>query len=348
MKENIVKFLNTHKIISPQQYGFQSGVSTYDALSNFSEFLYKNLDEGKKVLAIFIDFKKAFDTVPHRILLQKLHHYGIRGIALDWFRSYLSGRNQKTRYGEQLSNSRPLEVGLPQGSVLGPLLFNLYINDLANFSDTLDVTLFCDDSTLYLSGKIITSLYHKANSKLQDLYSWVIANRLTINVDKTVSILFSTRKVKNIPQLYIKSNNTYETIKRVQSAKFLGIKYDEHLSFKEHINALSRKLSSLAGMIYFLHSYLPCKILQTVYNAHVNSILNYNTPIWCCNYKTSIHPIHLLQKRMIRNITKSDYLAHSKPLFKKTKILTIYDINKVFLGCQFYKNPERYINLPIF
>ena len=257
--------------------------------------------------------------------------------------SYLSDRSQRTKFGDHLSDTCPIDVGLPQGSVIGPWLFNLYINDLATFSDTLNTTLFCDDSTLYLSDKNINSLYHRANTELHRLNTWVIANRLTINTDKTVAMLFSTRKIKNVPLLLIKNNYTYDIIKRVQSTKFLGILYDENLSFKPHISSLTRKLSKLAGMFYTLHSFLPSRILQIIYNAHVNSALNYNTPIWCCNYRNNIEPLLKIQKRIIRNVTKSDYLAHSKPLFKKSKALNIYDINKLYMGCQFFKNPSKYI-----
>ena len=139
---------------------------------------------------------------------------------------------------------------------------------------------------------------------------------------------------------------TYDVIKQVQSTKFLGIHYDEHLTFKTHINYLAGKLSKLAGMFYSLSDILPTRILKTIYNTHVNSLLSYNTPIWCCNYKTNVTPIHLLQKRIIRNVTKSDFLAHSRPLFKTTKTLTVYDLNKLYMGSQFFKFPSKYI-LPL-
>ena len=255
-----------------------------------------------------------------------------------------SGRSQRTKYGEHLSETLPINIGLPQGSVLGPLLFNIYINDLANISEIMKLILWCDDSTLYLSDKNTSSLIEKANTELHNLYTWVTANRLTINTEKTVAILFSTRKVNNIPTLFIKNNMTYDIINRVSSTKFLGIHYDERLNFTKHINVLSGKLSKLAGMIYSLHQILPTHILKKIYNAHVNSLLNYNTPIWCCNYTSHIKPIHLLQKRIIRNVTKSKFDAHSLPLFKDTKILTIFDVNKLYMGAQFKKWTEKYIS----
>ena len=156
-------------------------------------------------------------------------------------------------------------------------------------------------------------------------------------------MFFSTRKITETPPIFFKNGMSYVSIKRVHQTKFLGVHYDEQLKFKHHINSISSKLSKLAGMFHTLHSFLPTSILRMIYNAHVNSLLYYNTPIWCCNYEQNIKPLHVLQKRIIRNITKSDFLAHSKPLFKRSKILTVYDLNKLYMGTQFYKHPDKYV-----
>ena len=234
-------------------------------------------------------------------------------------------------------------VGLPQGSVLGPLLFNIFINDLGNISQVMKFIKFCDDSTMYLKDKDVNNLIYTANCELHKLYDWVLANRLTINTDKTVVMLFTPRKISNIPMLFIKNSTTYDVIKRVKSTKFLGVNYDEHLTFKQHISALSGKMSKLAGMFYSLRWILPKDILKLIYNAHVNSLLNYNTPIWCCNYPNNIKPLIILQKKILRNITKSDFLAHTKPLFKQCKILSLEDINKLFMGTAYFKHLEKYM-----
>ena len=319
MKKTLTAYLDTYNIISQNQFGFQASKSTFDALDTFSEFLYKNLDKGEKILSIFIDFKKAFDTVPHSILLEKLEYYGIRGPILNWFASYLTDRSQSTRYGDQVSNPAKISVGLPQGSVLGPLLFNIFINDLSNISEVMNLLKFCDDSTMYLKHKDINELIYIANCELHKLNDWVLANRLTINTDKTVAMLFSTRKITDIPLLFIRNNFTYDIIKRVEYTKFLGVYYDEQLRFKKHISFLCGKMSKLAGMFYSLRWILPRNILRQVYNAHVNSLLNYNTPIWCCNYPNNLKPLIVLQKKILGNVTKSYFLAHTQLLFKLSK-----------------------------
>ena len=169
-----------------------------------------------------------------------------------------------------------------------------------------------------------------------------------LNTEKTVAMLFSNRNIRNIPPIFIKNNFTYDMIKRVEYTKFLGVYYDEHLKFSHHISHLCSRLSIVAGILFRLKYILPTSILKKIYNSHVTSILNYCTPIWCCNYRANINPIFLLQKRIIRSVTKSHFLAHSSPLFKKCKALNIYDINKLFMGKLFFKNPAKYVEPNIF
>ena len=322
---------------------FQSNESTYDALKEFSSFLYENLEKGKSVLALFLDYRKAFDLVPHDVLLRKLEFYGIRGNILQWFRSYLTGRSQRTKYDSKMSDSLPIEIGLAQGSVLGPILFNLHINDLVNVSEIFRTCLFCDDSTLYTSGYNLAEMTNNANLDLLRIYEWCTANKMSLNTDKTVAMIFSNRRIRNCPPILLKQGMSYEVIKRVDTVKFLGIYYDENMKFKHHIQHLTSKISRIAGMIYRLSQILPTKILKKLYDAHVNSVLSYNTPIWCCNFPENIKPVITLQKKIIRSVTKSEFYAHSKPLFKKTNTLNVFDINKLFLGSLYFKNPTKYV-----
>ena len=257
MKQDLVQYLHSHDIISRKQFGFQSNIGTYDALEEFSSFIYKNLDERKKVLAIFLDFKNAFDSVPHTILLQKLQHYGIRGNILKWFESYLQGRTQTTKYGNQKSQTLPITTGLPQGSVLGPILFNIYINDLINVSETLNTTCFCDDSLLFASSENLESLVLLFNEELHKIYKWTIANKLVLNTDKTVAMVYSNQKIHTLPPIFIKNQYTYDRIKRVDHVKYLGVIYDEHLKFKFHVSHICNKLSILSGFFFKLKFFLP-------------------------------------------------------------------------------------------
>ena len=179
-----------------------------------------------------------------------MSHYGIRGLMLNWFRDYLTDRSQQTVIGDCSSSSLPIKIGVPQGSVLGPILFLIYINDLPNISNLFYSSLFADDSNLSLSGKDPKHLIELANSELFIFYSWCIANRLSVNTLKTYFILFSSKPPKSLPPLVIKDGNSYAVIQRVQCLKFLGVTYDERLTFANHINTLTNKLARASSLLY--------------------------------------------------------------------------------------------------
>ena len=339
MKKKLIDFIDSCKILSPHQYGFQKGINTEDALTQFSKNIYRQLDNSNTVLSIFIDFSKAFDTVPHNILLRKLEHYGIRGSVHRWFLDYLSHRQQSTCFENSVSSSKRTTLGVPQGSVLGPLLFLLFINDLPNVSKLLSTILFADDATLPVCGKKPELLIRIANNELYKFYLWCVSNRLTVNTLKTFFVLFSNRCTGTVlPPLVIKSNYNYDPIVQVDSIKFLGVFYDSNMSFKSHINYLSLRLSRIAALLYRVKSFVPDFVLKTIYQAHFMSIISYCNLIWSNTYSSHLDPIIKLQKRVIRLITNSDYLAHTYPLFKQLKLLNIMNFRKYNLAIYFFKN----------
>ena len=247
MKVYLVGFLETHNVLSKSQYGFQRDKRTEDALKFFSSNIYKQLDTSNSVLSIFIDFSKAFDTVPHNILINKLNHYGIRGSILQWFSNYLSDRTQTTIFENRTSKPKNVTMGVPQGSVLGPILFLIFINDLPNFSKLFYTLLFADDATLSLCGRNPELLIRIANNEMHKFFVWCIANRLTVNTLKTFYMIFSNRTPVILPPLVIKSNFNYDLVKKVDFTKFLGVFYDSDMSFKTHINNLSSRLSIISA-----------------------------------------------------------------------------------------------------
>ena len=262
---------------------------------------------------------------------------------LEWFKSYLSGRSQVTKFGQETSDSADITIGLPQGSVLGAVLFNIFINDLVNATSLMNPILFCDDSTLFVSGKNLNELVETANRELLLISEWCLSNKMSLNSEETVAMFLSNRRVRNCPPIILKNGFNFDVVKRVESVKFLGIYYDQQMKFKRHISYLTTKLSRTAGMLYRLSQFLPAHILKKVYFTRVNSFLSYNTPIWACNYINNIKPLLQVQKKIIRIITKSDFLAHSKPLFKKSKVLNLVDLNKLYMGKIFHNNPGKYI-----
>ena len=247
MKNFLMSYLSKQKILNDRQFGFRPGLSTFDAINLFTSDLYNALDNHKSIISIYIDFSKAFDTVDPDILVDKLQHYGIRGCVRDWFKSYLTGRSQFTFYKNSRSVIKPIHLSVPQGSILGPILFLLYINDMCNATTALNTIQFADDSTLYMIGDNPTDLINRANQELPAFAKWCLANRLTINITKTFYMLFTntSTKYQPLPRLAILDKD----ITQVAKTKFLGITFDNNLTFKYHISNLCLKLSRSAALL---------------------------------------------------------------------------------------------------
>ena len=191
----LISYLDSNKVICNNQYGFRKNHSTYMSLIDIYDKISMAADKSEFSIGIFIDLSKAFDTLNHDILLQKLEHYGIRGIALDWFKSYLSNRKQCVTLNGVTSSLRPITHGVPQGSILGPLLFILYINDIVNCSDLLLFILFADDTNLFCLCDDIWKLKKIVNSELANVSNWFRAHKLSLNTKKTNFILFGNKHI---------------------------------------------------------------------------------------------------------------------------------------------------------
>ena len=208
LAERLLNFLKLTSIISPQQFGFQKKKSTSDALLNFVEDIYESLNERENSLSIFVDLKKAFDLVDHKILLNKLEKYGIRGLPLTWFRNYLTDRYQCVKIGSSKSEFLPITLGVPQGSVIAPLAFILFINDLPNFSNLCRSILFADDTTLTANDSDIIRLNLSINAELLNFKNWTISNKLLLNTDKTSAILISNRFNSSVLSVRLEESRT--------------------------------------------------------------------------------------------------------------------------------------------
>ena len=207
MHKYLYAFLEYHNFLFQNQFGFRRNNSTVYALAQITETIKESIDKGKYGCGIFIDLRKAFDAVNHGILLKKLEHYGIRDNMLDWFQSYLSDRKQYVDINGKSSDLVDITCGVPQGSVLGPLLFLIYINDLPNISKILNFYLFADDTNIYYESSSLDNLERTVNSELNKLFLWLNVNRLSLNIDKTNVIVFHPYNKPKKKRITIKINN---------------------------------------------------------------------------------------------------------------------------------------------
>ena len=341
VKNRLVKFCNKYSLINSAQFGFQQNKSTCDALIHLTEVIYESLDNRNNLLAVMIDLKKAFDTVNHKILLKKLECYGIRDVQLDWFASYLYNRKCFIEVEGIKSKIEYVNIGVPQGSVLGPILFLLYINDISKISSNFSTTLFADDTTITISDQSFDNLISHSNRKLQNIYNWTKENRLTLNANKTLSLLFSNKKSLNseMPNIFLGD----EPIQNVDSCKFLGVFIDKNLNFIPHINYISNKISKHIGILYKIKDKLTLEAKLSYYYAFVYPYLSYNVCVWGSTYSSHIQRIIILQKKVIRIITNSSYTAHTRPLFSQLGILEFEDVLKFDLLKYVHKSISKNI-----
>ena len=228
---------------------------------------------------VFIDLKKAFDTIDYYILLKKLYHYGIRGIINDWFHSYLTERVQSTLIGSEVSTKLPTACGVPQGSVLGPLLFLLYVNDLCRSSDKLSFYLFADDTNLLYADRDINSLERVVNAELRKVQEWLVANRLTLNAKKSNFVIFHPYQKKLDRDVILKifdiETNDFVLLDQKTYIKYLGILIDSNLTWKYHISYITSKISKTIGVIARLRHFVPTSTLLTLYRSLLSPYLLY-------------------------------------------------------------------------
>ena len=269
----LTSFIQKYNILYDRQYGFQSAKSTEHAVIDIQERVLNALDKKEWPCCIFLDFAKAFDTVNHSILLQKLNHYGIRGKALELIESYLWGREQCVQVSDTTSDLNLIKHGVPQGSILGPLFFLLYINDIANCSSLLNFYLFADDTTIFFAHKDINTVEQTINKELVHVSNWLVANKLSLNVGKSCALLFRQKNDKSIPALNITINGL--PIDEKEFAKYLGILIDNKLTFSKHIQHIRTKLNKGNAILSMVRHYLPKKTLLNTYNAQIQPHIDY-------------------------------------------------------------------------
>ena len=338
MYTRLYKFLDTYKTLYHLQFGFRENYSTTQALMSLTETIKHSIDSGKFGCGIFLDLHKAFDTINHDILLKKMEHYGIRGNVLHWFESYIKGRSQYVTVNGNSSEILPITCGVPQGSVLGPLLFLIYVNDLPYVSKVLTFYLFSDDTSFYYDSDNLTTLQKVVNRELCKVRKWLEANRLSLNISKTNYVIFhsSARKVSEIIRIKLGS----KIINQVDYVKYLGIFIDATLTWKHHITELSKKLARTTGIFFKIRHFVTLDTLKLLYYSLFCSFTSYGISVWGLTHPTTLVSLFRIQKKIIRTISFSDKYARSSPLFQRLEILKLNDLHTFNLLCFVFQHNQ--------
>ena len=336
MYNRVSTFLEIFKILHENQYGFRKKSSTHLALLSFVDKIIQAIEKVNMLLVFSLIFQKTFDTVDHDILLDKLDHYGIRGCALSWFKSYLSCRTQYVTYDGSESNRQMItcKCGVPQGSILGRLLFQIYINDLCTVCKNTIPVLFADDTNLFSSGLDATGIQDGVNHDLAIITEWLKANKLSLNIKKTHYMCFSAKdKVK--PDISLKIDR--EIIAEVTSSKFLGVIIDTKLNWKDHMSFVCRKVARGLGIIIKARKVPRNESLKNLCYSFIYPYFIYCNQVWGSACKTNIEPLFLLQKKALRIITGVHPRSPLEPLFCQLKFLDCENIFRYLVGRLMYR-----------
>lgn len=339
MANRIMKFLEKYNILTSSQHGFRGKFSTETATTGLVQEISEKLNANNYVIGLFFDFSSAFDTINISFVAEKLEKIGIRGNINDWLTSYLSDRSLFVKIEDSLSDEYELSIGTPQGSVLGPLIFLLFINDLPEFISLGKIFMYADDTSIIVSATNLEELEDLANVILDQFNMWCYNNRLIINYEKTVCVLFKARSrniYKNV-NIFLNGNH----LNLYTETKFLGVILDENLSWTRHIDQLCSKLSQSCFAISMLTNSLDRKSLINVYYALFYSKISYNIIAW--GQSVDLQRVFVMQKRVLRIIFHMGYRDSCRDTFRNNKLLTVTSIYlyKLFIYIFSVKN-----NLP--
>ena len=325
-------FINYYRLLSNYQFGFRANYSTGFAVFSLLSDYFMTFNKKLYTVALYLDLSKAFDSVNRDILLHKLNCFGFRGLTNDFIKSYLSNRKQFTDINGVKSSIGDINLGVPQGSVLGPLLFNVYINDLTNIDSECKKLLFADDGVFYVTDSCFEGCIDKLIVMISKISEWLNFNKLVANTGKTKIMLISTLPVVDLPEIYFNGS----VIEWITNFKYLGVNIDNKLTFSVHASYVCRNLSRLQGIMYSLSKFLPKQVLMLIFRTLVVPAITYNIYIWGNTFDVHLNPIKVKLNNILRIISNVRYYngipdIPLSRMYVDLNILKFNDLYKLYL-----------------
>jgi len=327
IKKRLISYLDKNQLLHNKQYGFRQRVSTKDAVLDLIKSINNSLNAKRKCMSIFLDLTKAFDMVPHDRLLLKLEKIGCRGIVLELFKNYLTNREQQVKIGDTLSEALVIKRGIPQGTVLGPVLFLIYVNDMSRIIKDGQIISYADDTVLVFEGERWDTTIEKGRTGMKRVCEWLNLNGLLLNEKKTKYIKFGLNNTDSSATSQIEFNVNQEQdvvkIDEIKEIKYLGVQIDSGLKWSAHTNSLAKKLKSLIYKFYILRNIVNQELLKAIYYALVESHLRYCNIVWGSLHDEHLKTLNIVQKFIIKVMFNFPRLYPTKELFTETKLLNI-------------------------
>lgn len=334
VNKRLINFLEKNKLISDRQFGFRKGRSTEDAVTILTGAIANQLDRGLACIGVFLDLAKAFDTVSLQILLKKMEAMGVRGISLTWFQSYLSRRKQCVKVANHSSDFMEPCYGVPQGSILGPTLFLIYINDITTVLDDVEMVCYADDTGIIFCAETWNELYRRVEQGMSKVATWLQHNLLTLNLKKTKYLCFYKTKASS-PDLY-RDIKVYfcgtstkpdtcmcSSINRAPTIPYLGVVLDENLNFSSHIRAVAGRVRKLIYLFKYLRNAADKQLLRTVYITLCQSIIGYCISVWGGAATTHMMPLERAQRAILKVMHRLPYRHPTSDLYKFSDVLSV-------------------------
>ena len=307
VQKQLLHYLLSNELINIDQSAYRPMHNTQTALHRVVDSWIDNICDGLITAVCFLDIRKCFDTIDHNVLKQKLGYYGVKGVELDWFSDYLNNRSQVVFHNKELSNKNNVTIGVPQGSVLGPILFMLFVNDLSQNSNIGVCNLYADDTIVYCQGDSVQEVNEKLQICVSHLNNWYVHNKLSVNISKSEVMLISSSRRFLSDNLDISIDG--QCLKYVHCANYLGMKIDNHLTWNDYINKLCSNVASKLSSLRRLQGTVTSNVLCKIYLTMIQPCIDYAISVWGQTSEYNINKIQRLQNYAARIVTNNhDYI----------------------------------------